>query len=202
MKIFFANFISYVFHPVFLLGNVLVLMVVFEILYLPKEFHYLFISTALLCTTVIPLSVVLLLKSFGVISSIQIPEKKERRIPYLVTIFSYLVFAFLLGRSGYFTNEISKIILSSVFSILILFYFAKKIKISAHLTAIGGLFMAFVLLKSQFNYTINYLIYISILLSGLIGWSRLELKAHTTTEVYLGFLVGVLGQVVGFLYLA
>ncbi len=42
---------------------------------------------------------------------------------------------------------------------------------------------------------------IAVLLSGIAGTSRLVLDAHTPAEVWTGFIVGILAQVVAYLIL-
>ena len=37
-----------------------------------------------------------------------------------------------------------------------------------------------------------------ILLTGLLASARLQLKAHNTKEVYLGFVIGLLGQFIAY----
>lgn len=37
-----------------------------------------------------------------------------------------------------------------------------------------------------------------IILTGLVATSRLYLKAHTTTELFIGFLIGISGQMLAF----
>ena len=64
-------------------------------------------------------------------------------------------------------------------------------KISAHMFGVGGL-MGGVVAVSYFVEHINphYLIMALLLISGLVGSSRLLLKKHTPAQVYTGFLLG------------
>jgi membrane-associated phospholipid phosphatase len=72
----------------------------------------------------------------------------------------------------------------------------KNFKISLHMLGIGGLlgFLMFV----SYHYELNLLILISsfFIISGLIAISRIKLKAHTLKEIYLGFLVGMVSEII------
>ena len=67
-----------------------------------------------------------------------------------------------------------------------------RFKLSIHLLAIGGV-LASVIYVGIINETsdVNWISSI-VIASGLLAWSRLELKAHTLKEVYVGFSVGFL----------
>jgi hypothetical protein len=81
-------------------------------------------------------------------------------------------------------------------------------KISAHAAGMGGLVTMVALTKLKFGYeeaqigfpgginlvlSIDYLLYSVIILSGIVCTARLILDAHESKEVYLGFIMGVLG---------
>lgn len=60
--------------------------------------------------------------------------------------------------------------------------------------SIGGFIGFFLIFQQSYNYAILPIIIVLILLAGLLGASRLYLKAHTSLEVYLGFFVGLISQ--------
>ena len=67
-------------------------------------------------------------------------------------------------------------------------------KISAHMIGIGGLTGALLCISILLEvYITPYLVY-ALLIAGLIGSSRLILKAHTPLQIYVGFAVGVICQ--------
>lgn len=82
--------------------------------------------------------------------------------------------------------------LSAFFAFLLLF---GKIKASLHLIGISALtiFIIGLSLKNQIN-TIN-LVAFFVLINGLVASSRLVMKAHSTKELIIGFLCGVLPQI-------
>ena len=77
---------------------------------------------------------------------------------------------------------------------LFVFALVRK-KLSAHLTGIGGLVGTLVMLSIKLHTDFLALICVLIVLSGIIGMSRIKLEAHNENEVYLGFLLGFFSQV-------
>jgi hypothetical protein len=63
-------------------------------------------------------------------------------------------------------------------------------KISTHSAAIGGLLGGFLALSFLFQENPMYILMALILISGLVGTSRLILEKHTNVQVYSGFLLG------------
>ena len=73
-------------------------------------------------------------------------------------------------------------------------------KISIHMTGIGGLFGLIYGLSYSMNMPMIYLLMIIAVIAGVLGMSRMLLKAHTPAQVYVGFLSGFFIEV-GYCYL-
>jgi membrane-associated phospholipid phosphatase len=125
---------------------------------------------------------------------------EERKFPSLLFIsISYIIGNWLLKSS--IVDLLSLLFFGyglGLFFSYILLYF--KLKISLHTAAIGGL-MGF-LIYFSYHYKLNIVIIFSILfiLSGLIGTSRLKLKAHKISEVSLGYLIGIISQFIVYFF--
>jgi len=65
-----------------------------------------------------------------------------------------------------------------------------KWKISVHMLGVGGLLGALIGLNYRFSLDWLIIIIFVTLLSGLIGFARLETKSHNPNQVYIGFLIG------------
>jgi hypothetical protein len=128
----------------------------------------------------------------GMISDLDIRNRSERFKPFLIVL-GYYVMAYVL------TLELTGIsipvlyrslMLGLVVSILTGLIVTMRFKLSMHLLAIGGV-LAAVIYVGVINVTsdLNWIASI-VIASGLLAWSRLELKAHTLKEVYVGFSVG------------
>jgi len=199
----FSKFISYFFHPINfpILGSVLYFLLLPEYIFKPQE--HLIITVLLVGTYIFPLFLLILLKRFGMIDSYHMVTIEERKFPTLL----FITTCYILG------NWLFK---STVVDILSLFYFGyglvlisayvllyNNLRISLHTAAVGGL-IGF-LIYFSYHYKINLIILLSIffLISGFIASSRLRLQTHTTFEVVLGFMIGILSQfLVYYIYLS
>ena len=82
------------------------------------------------------------------------------------------------------------IFLGVTVAVVITFILTFFIKISAHMVAISGLLASLLALYVKFYANFFLEIALFSIVWGLVGYARLKLKAHSSTEVYLGSLVG------------
>jgi hypothetical protein len=131
----------------------------------------------------------------GRISSILMEQIADRKKIYLITFGFYLATLFVLSSFGVPTI-VYKYTLGAGLTVGALFIFALlNKKLSAHLAAVGGLCGALVMLSFRLQTDLLTLIAVFILLAGVIGSARIQVKAHNESEVYLGFLLGFCTQV-------
>lgn len=88
-------------------------------------------------------------------------------------------------------------ILSSAVALLLVFY---KRKISLHMLGIASLTVFCISCLIHFGIKNVYFVVALLLCNGLIASSRLEMKAHTTTELTLGYLIGLIPQLLLLLF--
>lgn len=83
-------------------------------------------------------------------------------------------------------------LISTVLALLLLFV---KRKASIHMLGISSLtsFVIGLSIHTQANFI--YCIAFLVLMNGIVASSRLEMKAHTTLELIIGFLIGGIPQV-------
>jgi len=190
----FSKFISIFFHPINfpILGTLIYFLFLPKYIFKPQE--YMIVSVILIGTYVFPIVFLFLLKRFGMIISYHMVTIEERKFPTLLFIsITYILANWLLKTS--LVDILSLLFFGYGFGFLISYIFLYiKIKISLHTAAIGGL-IGFLIYYS-YNYQINLIpvFVVLFLLSGLIASSRLRLKAHTSKEVFLGFLSGMASQ--------
>lgn len=142
-------------------------------------------------TIVFPVVIGLLLKRAGVISEIGINNRKERFIPYMVTVLSLLGAAFFLYRHNapgwvwlYFVGGAIGGVICSVVN----FWW----KISAHATGVGGLVALFLRIISDgmpMEGVYGWLI-AAVVCAGALGSARVWLGKHTLLQVLAGYVVG------------
>ena len=88
------------------------------------------------------------------------------------------------------------LILGAAISILLTFIINRKWKISAHTIGIGGIAGATLGMMYRLQLDMNIFFMIIILLAGIVSYARLKLNAHTPSQVYTGFLLGFVVELV------
>lgn len=191
-----AKVISWLFQPLLmpLYGTLIFLHLPFyHFNLLPdKVYWYILVSTSLF-TFVMPVLLILLMLKMGIIRDLELSHKEDRHMPLLITLM-------LHGANYYFLNKINLpdlymlFLLSGLVSLLITAGVTRFWKISMHMTGVGGLMGA--LLLCALFWPVDMRIYIAVVavVAGLIGSARLQLKAHTPAQIGLGFLAGLLPQ--------
>lgn len=126
----------------------------------------------------------------GLLSSVEMEERKERIFPLFV-MFSYCILLFFLFWTKAPNNTLPIYIyslpLTGALVAIVFIAFTSKFKISLHAAGAGiltGYLIAFASNQMVFS---NGLIVLSFLLSGIILSARLFLKKHTPFEVYFGW---------------
>jgi membrane-associated phospholipid phosphatase len=196
-----AKIISSIFHPVLMptLGLLLIFNTDTYINYaVPTELKQFILMLVAMTTVIIPLLITLLLLNRGFINSLQMHSKKERTIPYAFTIVFYIFMLYMLTKVPV-PPIIFNFIIGATISVIAAFAINLKWKISAHMIGVGGLVGALFCIAFVLEANITLYIIFALIIAGLIGTSRLILKAHTPLQVYTGFFLGILCQVLVFI---
>jgi membrane-associated phospholipid phosphatase len=132
------------------------------------------------------------------IESYKLDTIEERKFP----IIFFIILSFMIGNLLINIQVVDLLAFSfygtAISLCLTYILFSAKIKTSLHMIGIGGI-LSFIIIMS-FEYKLNYNLIIAILfvLAGVIAVSRLALKAHLPKEVYIGFLVGMVSQLISY----
>lgn len=190
----FLKFISYLFHPILIpiAGTLAYFLITPR--FTPSEFQSGNILPIFILTVIIPIISFLILKNLGLVSSISLSDIKERKYPYYINIALLLMIVYKVIPNN-FTAELYYYfigLIAATFSSLILLFF--NFKSSMHLTGMGSLIMFLVSLSIHFEINITIALSLFILATGLVATSRLYLRAHQKSEVIIGFLMGILSQ--------
>ena len=198
----FARIISIILQPIFipLYGFILLTecdSVLSNLPILAKSLIWLivFLSTGIFPALIIGIGI-----KYSVITDTFVSNRHQRPIPFFLTFLGYLFGAYWLNRVGLSTFYISPIIGASV-AILIMLPINYFWKISAHLSAMGGLCGGVFTFAMIYGTAPILFLVCLILLSGILSWSRIELKAHTLGQVCCGWLNGFLSVTIGWLLL-
>lgn len=193
--------VSILFHPVFVptITVFLVVKIYSNIIILENQAGIILIGTCVF-SLILPLLSVFILLLTKKIDSLEMPKKEERFLPILfASIWMILGFYFMKEIFSY-APIMKSIYLGAIYVMLISLLITKKWKISLHMLAIGGATGVFIMLEFLFGQNLMLLL-ITILISGILGYSRLSLKAHSLNQIYAGFIVGNIVMGLSILYL-
>ena len=191
-----AKIISTIFHP--LIMPIIGLLIIFNsdsyINYTVSiELKKAVLMLVGVSTFIIPLLIALFLLNRGLIDSLEMETQKERVIPYAFTIIFY-VFTLYMLKQAPIPPIIFNFVIGATLSVILAFIINIKWKISAHMIGIGGLTGALICISTMLDIYITPYLFIALIIAGLIGSSRLILKAHTQSQVYVGYIVGIICQ--------
>jgi len=187
-----ARALSYILHPLLIptYAVLLLLNLPFYLTFaLPLEFRIWLMVLVFSFTCLIPVASIITLSYFKMISSRELEDSRERTLPLLITSASYFALLYILRNSGipsYFLYFIYGALFILITGLIInLFY-----KVSLHTLAWGAAVASFIGISIRMGIAIPAIIMITILFAGLVGFARLKLNAHNSTQVYLGFIAG------------
>jgi len=207
-----AYFFSVIFHPL--------LMVTYMLLILLLVDPYLFgansvqggmrsILMVFSSTFFIPIVAVLMMKALKLIPSLELKNSEDRIGPFVVTGVFYLSTFYLIYKSPDMPVAFKACFLGAVIGLFIAFFINLFSKISLHAIGMGGLLGMVIITMARANlssFIINTgvlgmmeislfnLLAMTIIISGIVGTSRLILDAHEPKDLYGGFLVGFATQ--------
>ncbi len=145
--------------------------------------------------TIVPAITMLYLRNRGLITSIELDERKERTIPILVMFMSclglYIMFQLLPSNTG-ISKHIFSYPLAGLVATVIFFIMTLSRKVSLHAGGTGimsGFILAYAGSQDHFQF---WVIPVCILVSGIVMSARLFLKKHTLSEVTIGWFTGAI----------
>lgn len=194
----FLKTASYLFHPLLmpLLGSALYFSISPRFLE-PDLVQAKLIAIAII-TLFIPIVVFFLLKNLGVVESIHLKEVKERKYPLMIQC-ALVLLIIKMVFDPYESPEMYYFfvgVLFSAFSSLIIVLF--NFKVSLHQIGVAGILMFLIGLSVHFKINLLLTIGFFIFVNGWVASSRLNSEAHNYVELSIGFLVGVLPQLILF----
>lgn len=197
---FFAHFLSYVFHPLFI-----PMYASFFLVYIHPDYFAGFgndgkrrlLILILINAVLFPGITVLLLKGLRFIDSIFLRSQKDRIIPYIASMTFFFWTQYVLREQP----SVPRILVAFMFGVFIssaaalianIYY-----KISMHAIGMGGLLGLFLVIMQQNTMLMSWPLALVFLLAGLVCTSRMIVSDHHPKEIYSGLVVGLLCQLVG-----
>ena len=191
-----ATLISWVFQPLLMpvfAAILFMFMPFYAFSLLPDTLKWYVIICNLLFTVMIPVLMIFMLLRYGIISSLQLEKREDRKYPILVTVLFHFVNFYFLSRI-HLPGPYLFFLMAGMASLILTFGITYFWKISMHMTGVAGLCGAFVTLTVLWPVDFRLLLAVLFMLAGAIGSARLYLQAHTPAQVTAGFFAGFLPQ--------
>jgi len=191
---------SYLFHPLFIPLFGTLFYIVFSDNYLVQTKSYVLLFQIVIITILLPLLFFYLLKTFGKVDSIMISDMNQRKIPLMLNI-SLLAVLVMRGIRSEMFPELHYYLLggllSSGLAFVLLFF---KTKASIHMLGIGALTFFVIGLAIATDYDLHYTIATLFVITGFVASSRLAMKAHSLYELFFGYIIGIVPQIILYKY--
>ncbi len=188
----FSQLLSYIFHPIFvpLLSVILVIVLPFWAQVEFSQFSMgLLIFLVISFTVLLPVIASLVLIRLKIIDSFTMIKREHRNIPLLITSSSYLAMIYVLKYTGT-PSVLLYILYTALFALLVGMLVNLVYKISLHTLGWGGMAASFSSLMVETGYNLIFIVVGAIAVAGIVGYARLNEKAHSNWQVYAGFGLG------------
>lgn len=191
MKLF-SNIVSILFHPLLMMTYGIVLALTFTYLAIyPASVKLAIAGGTFITTAIIPGLFILLLIKNGAAGDVELTDRKDRAVPYLIIITSLLVCLYYFYKMK-MPFWLLAIIIGACIALVGALFINFAWKISAHTLGVGGL-LGGIMGVSRIHLMNPYWGFILIILiCGLVAVSRIYLKRHTPMQTYAGFALGFL----------
>ena len=133
----------------------------------------------------------------GRLADMTMPDRADRKWPLLLTGLIYTgvtyLFAFRMNLLSDTSPQLAVVLAAITLSILLVAIISLYWKISAHAVGMGGVLGVVLALMAKYGETDLLIPLVGLLaLSGLVATARLQLNAHTLSQVLAGWGMGVL----------
>jgi membrane-associated phospholipid phosphatase len=187
-----ARLISIILHPVFIPVLAVLALTHFHFLTSAKlipDRKWIFIAAYAVSLTVVPLFGITLMLRKYTIKELSSLTRQERVSSAFVMAGVYFFIAFTFQTL--FVDELMKVfVLALGASALTLSVISKYKRISFHTFAWAGMLVLMLAISRNAVFDMGFLVILTFILAALVAWSRLKLQVHTHWEVYLGFIIG------------
>lgn len=198
---FAANLISWIFHPLLIPSYLFTALSLHypSVLQTVVPGFWIFLLMLLL-TGILPALNILLLRMMGNLRDLDMPDRNDRVLPFLMVATIYGLVAYL-----FYTKYPAPGILSLLYILCILTLLSLIInffiKLSIHaLSNVCATAVLTTLALQEGSGQLIFPVILGWLASGLVMSSRLALEAHTLKEIFIGATVGFIGGTAGTLF--
>ena len=125
----------------------------------------------------------------NMITTIMDASREERLVPQLILLVLYVITFVYFARLP-LSRMIQGYVLSATILLFLVFLVTLKFKICGHMAALGGMTGLIITLILMYETNLQAILIIVLMASGLMGSSRLFIRAQRPIEVYAGYMLG------------
>lgn len=186
-----ARVISVIFTPFSIPFLAFLILFLFSYLHImPIQYKLIVLGVVYCFTILMPTLTIFMFRKINGFSPEDMGERKQRFMPFLLTIISYIFCLAMMHRLNipwYMTG----IILAALIVMIICVIVNLKWKLSEHMAGIGAIIGGVVSFSALFGYNPVWWLCLFILIAGVLGTARIILQHHTLGEVLVGFVLGL-----------
>jgi len=200
-----AQVISYLMHPLFIptIVTFLIVYAIPEYFVTYKQYSIRFpydrlFFRVIMISLLFPLLTVVLSRALRFVDSFYLRSQRDRIIPYVATIVYYFWAFYTFIREGVAPPFYNAFFLGIFLAVIASFICNIFVKISMHTMGWGGVIGFLLALMWGMHINVAIPLVITFFVAGIVATARMILAAHSPAEIYLGFIVGILSQLLAY----
>lgn len=195
-----AKIVSIIGHPIFHpIWMMMILMFTGITSFMPQN-NSIFLGITVLMTCLIPGLVIMMVKRWGLIKSMEMEDREDRLGPlFIMLLFLYAAYRYFnrIPTLSIFSFYLTAVIVVTAVAFIVSFFW----KISLHMLG-WGCFTAFLFIMTTVSARL-YLPFLiaSIIISGIVAAARLKLESHSNAQIYIGLAMGFAIVIITYFFL-
>ena len=141
-------------------------------------------------TVLIPSILIHLYRQYHGLTLFQLGHREKRMIPYVISILCYSLCLYIMDWL-HLPHLLTAILTAALVIQILCAIINVWWKISTHTAAIGGVTGSLIGFSFLFSFNPMWWLCLVILLSGLVGSSRIILRQHSLSQVSMGYFLGI-----------
>lgn len=141
-------------------------------------------------TVLLPRIVIYFYRKEMGLSRLQLSERTNRYVPYIISIVSYTLLLCIM-KALHLPHFCVPIVAAALLIQMICAVVNNWIKVSTHAASSGGVIGMLFAFSIIFNFNAVYWIALCVLLCGCVCSARMVLRQHTYQELFIGVLIGI-----------
>ena len=146
-----------------------------------------------LFTVLIPTLLIHIYRTYHGWTLIQLGQRERRMVPYVMSIMCYLTCFYIMNRL-HLPHLLTSILMVALVIQILCAVINVWWKISTHTAAVGGVVGSLLAFSILLNFNPIWWLCLTIVVSGVVGSSRIILRQHSQTQVTCGLLLGLVSS--------